>query len=278
MMNNIKYQVGKEADFLKAIEASTDQNYSEEYTRFVSKFAPPPPKKTTDDCYTPPEIYNAVKDWCLDKYNLNSARILRPFYPGGDYQSVEYTKDSVVIDNPPFSIISQICYWYMERKIRFFLFAPTLSLFSAAAGKANYIVCDNSIIYENGARVNTSFVTNMGNVKITTAPELNKRLKDIRKRQHSKNKNKIEYPDNVITAAQLTQIAKSDASFEVRAEECKFIRKIDAYKKGLYGAGFLISDRAAQRKADIEKSLNSHNDSGKLPLSDRERAIIKSLR
>ena len=167
----------------------------------------------------------------------------------------------------------------MERKIRFFLFAPTLSLFSAAAGKANYIVCSESIVYENGARVNTSFVTNMGNVKITTAPELNKRLKDIRKRQHSKNKNKnkIEYPDNVITAARLTKIAKSDALFEVRAEECKFIRKIDAYKKGLYGAGFLISDKATQRKTDIEKSINSYNDSDTLPLSDRERAIIKSL-
>lgn len=274
MMNNIKYQVGEEAEFLKAIEASSDQNDSEEYTRFVNKFAL---KKTTDDCYTPPEIYNAVKDWCLDKYNLNSARILRPFYPGSDYQSVEYTKDSVVIDNPPFSIISQICYWYMERKIRFFLFAPTLSLFNTAAGKANYIVCSEKIVYENGARVNTSFVTNMGNDKITTAPELNKRLKDIRKRQYSKNKNKIEYPDNVITAALLTKIANSDALFEVRAEECKFIRKIDAYKKPLYGAGFLISDKAAQRKTDIEKSINRYNDSDRLPLSDRERAIIKSL-
>lgn len=238
---------------------------------------PPPPKKTSDDCYTPPEIYNAVKDWCLDKYGLKNVSILRPFYPGGDYQSAEYNKDSVVIDNPPFSIISQICDWYMERKIRFFLFAPTLSLFSAAAGKANYVVCSASIVYANGARVNTSFVTNMGNVKITTAPELNKRLKDIGKRQHSKNKNKIEYPDNVITAARLTKIANAEALFEVRAEECNFIRRIDAYKKGIYGAGFLISDRAAQRKADIEKSINRYNDSDKLPLSDRERAIIKSL-
>lgn len=166
----------------------------------------------------------------------------------------------------------------MERKIRFFLFAPTLSLFNAAAGRANYVVCGAKITYDNGARVNTSFVTNMGAVKIMTAPELNKKLKEIEKGQHTKSRNGIEYPDNVITAARLTKIANSDASFEVRAEECKFIRKIDAYKKDLYGSGFLISDKAAQRKKDIEKSLNSHNDSGKLPLSDRERAIIKSLR
>ena len=33
---------------------------SKTYEEFVEKFKP---KKTTDDCMTPPEIYEVVKDW-----------------------------------------------------------------------------------------------------------------------------------------------------------------------------------------------------------------------
>ena len=32
------------------------------YQKFVDKFKP---KKTTDDCYTPPNIYEAVKDYVI---------------------------------------------------------------------------------------------------------------------------------------------------------------------------------------------------------------------
>lgn len=34
----------------------------EDYERFVKKFSETR-KKTTDDCYTPPEIYKAVFQW-----------------------------------------------------------------------------------------------------------------------------------------------------------------------------------------------------------------------
>lgn len=40
------------------------------------------PKKTTDDCYTPPLIYEAVKAWACKEYNIDSNKIVRPFYPG----------------------------------------------------------------------------------------------------------------------------------------------------------------------------------------------------
>lgn len=32
---------------------------NETYEKFVEKFKP---KKTTDDCYTPPEVYKLIKD------------------------------------------------------------------------------------------------------------------------------------------------------------------------------------------------------------------------
>ena len=90
-----------------------------EYKKFVDKFKP---EKTTDDCYTPPNIYEAVKDYVIDKYNLQGLKVLRPFYPGGNYEAEEYPEDCVVIDNPPFSILSKIYDFYLKRNIRFFCF------------------------------------------------------------------------------------------------------------------------------------------------------------
>ena len=51
-----------------------------EYAAFVEKFKP---KKTTDDCYTPDNVYAAVHDWAVKEYGLEGARIIRPFSPAG---------------------------------------------------------------------------------------------------------------------------------------------------------------------------------------------------
>ena len=142
---------------------------SEEYQEFVDKFKP---KLTTDDCYTPVPVYEAVKAWTIKHYDLAGAEILRPFYPGGDYQAENYPDGCVVIDNPPFSILSDICRWYQENGVRFFLFAPGLTLFSIASGTMNYIPTGVAITYENGASITTSFVTNMGEWKIEICPDL----------------------------------------------------------------------------------------------------------
>ena len=58
-----------------------------DYESFISKFADNP--KTTDDCYTPPDIYDAVVKWLGTKIDLTGKQILRPFYPGGDYVMAE---------------------------------------------------------------------------------------------------------------------------------------------------------------------------------------------
>lgn len=146
----------------------------ETYEEFVEKFKP---KKTTDDCYTPPVVYEAIKNWAVERFKLQDKNILRPFYPGGDYQNETYTENDVVIDNPPFSIISQICRFYIDNNINFFLFAPSLTLFATARGKVNYIIAGTDIIYENGARVNTSFVTNLGDKKIIVSGDLHETIK-----------------------------------------------------------------------------------------------------
>ena len=54
---------------------------SKTYEEFVEKFKP---KKTTDDCYTPSEIYEVIKDWVCKRYNIDPENVIRPFWPGGD--------------------------------------------------------------------------------------------------------------------------------------------------------------------------------------------------
>lgn len=75
------------------------------YTDFVEKFKP---KKTTDDCYTPELVYDAVAEWVAKEYGLDRECFVRPFWPGADYERESYPEGCVVVDNPPFSILSKI--------------------------------------------------------------------------------------------------------------------------------------------------------------------------
>lgn len=82
-MGSVKYKVvdlfGVERDVVSesAQRAQTDMH---DYEGFVEKFTP---KKTTDDCYTPPEAYKIVLDYAREKCDIECATIVRPFYPGG---------------------------------------------------------------------------------------------------------------------------------------------------------------------------------------------------
>lgn len=60
---------------------------SKTYEEFVEKFKP---KKTTDDCYTPPEIYEVIKSWACKRYGIDPDKVVRPFWPGADYLTTEY--------------------------------------------------------------------------------------------------------------------------------------------------------------------------------------------
>ena len=88
-----------------AKDGAARQDGNDEYNDFLDKFEA---KKTTDDCYTPDNIYDAVADWVADRYGIKRLAFIRPFYPGGDYQNAKYPKGCAVVDNPPFSIMSEI--------------------------------------------------------------------------------------------------------------------------------------------------------------------------
>lgn len=83
-------------------------------------------KLTTDDCYTPDNIYGVVRDYVAERYGLDPGTFVRPFYLGGDYQAEDYT-GKVVVDNPPFSILRKIMNFYNENGIKWFLFTPGMS-------------------------------------------------------------------------------------------------------------------------------------------------------
>ena len=280
----------REQEFRERMERGELSDDDEEYQEFLKKFEA---KKTTDDCYTPDNIYDAVRDWAAEKYEIGNAAIVRPFYPGGDYKSEKYPSGCVVIDNPPFSIISEICEWYTSKRINFFLFAPTLTLLGIMRGSANYVACGCGVVYENGASVNTSFVTNMGGNKIVAAADLREILDDENKKNLKKLHRelpKYSYPDEVLTATMLCYMAAHGVSLEISERDAHFIRALDSQKasgKGLFGSGFLLSEKAAAEKAAAEKAAAEKAAAEKAAaekvntdiwkLSEREWAIVRSL-
>ena len=218
-----------------------------DYEAFVNKFKA---AKTTDDCYTPQPIYDAVLDYVFEKANLpEDTEIMRPFRPNGDYTAEEYPEGCVVVDNPPFSILSNIIKFYVARGIKFFLFAPALTLFSSSSSYCTKIVCGVSITYANKAQVSTSFLTNIwGDNAIICDGELYKRLEaiDAEINKPVNHVRKIIYPDCVVSAALLQKIPKRGITYVIPASEIKPIKKVGDIS--IFGGGTYYQPRQRQRE------------------------------
>ena len=299
-MTDFGFDIGRVADsWFEERERMDDsrQDGNDEYNEFLDKFEP---KKTTDDCYTPDLVYDAVADWVAAEYGLDRKHFVRPFYPGGDYQKEKYAKNDVVVDNPPFSILSQILKWYKENGVRFFLFAPTLTLFSSSSTTCCAIPTGATVIYENGASVNTSFLTNLEDpgLRVRTAPTLQKAVQDASdtvRAQQTKELPKYSYPDYVITSAMVARWSKYGIDFRLSVADSVQIEALDAQKeagKAIFGKGYLLSERAAAERAAAERAASERAAAERAAaeraaaeraaahrweLSERERAIVQSL-
>ena len=172
-------------------------------SEFLKKFER---KKTTDDCYTPPQVYDIVLNWVRrNLLSIESDFILRPFYPGGDYLAETYD-GKVIIDNPPFSIYSKIVENYERLAVPFFLFAPALTTFVKSAKTVSYIIAGANIRYANGAKVRTNFVTNLPDVpKIIISNELKKAIENTQRTPKALTKCNIPAP--YLSSAQLLKFA-----------------------------------------------------------------------
>ena len=249
-------------------------NLFSDYDAFVDKFEP---KLTTDDCYTPPEIMDIIVNYVNEKYPLTGKKIIRPFFPGGDYESIDYTSDMVVIDNPPFSIITKICKHYIANGVKFFLFCPHLTAFASDID-CTHIIASADITYQNKATIKTAFVSNLfGDLKVIGDAELNKKFKEIQQRKKA-NLPKYEYPDHIITVSKVAYCVEKGVNVTFDKKDLKHYRGMDAQKKhgkALFGSGFIVSDRAAQAQAQAQAQKNDNVIVWEL--SEREKEIIKQL-
>lgn len=264
---------GNEIETIAPSARKREKGLFDDYEGFVEKFEA---KKTTDDCYTPVEVYNEVLAWVREQCDLEGCRIVRPFYPGGDYEMEDYQPGDVVVDNPPFSIITKIVQWYQKKGIRFFLFGPHLTIFQP--GKyCTTVLTKAEITYANGAVVSTSFVSNMlGDWGIIGAGDLTERLARL---QPKVGLPKYEYPANVISAAMLGKYLKCGITFRIKRDEMEYHATLDAQRqhgKGIFGGGYLVSDRVAEELKRVAEEKERAR-TVVFPLSEREREIVERL-
>ena len=270
----------KKKEFEERIAAGELREEDEEYQAFLAKFQT---AKTTDDCYTPQNVYKAVVSFVVKTYGVKEEDFIRPFYPNGDYQNEKYPHDCVVVDNPPFSILAEIISFFAYKKIKYFLFGPTLTIFSSSSSSSSSssaLCIAAPITYENGASVNTSFLTNLEpqNVRARSCPELYELLKkanDENLKKLHKELPKYEYDKHVVTSAAIAQFSRYGIDFVVPRAESERIGGLESQKKvgkGIFGSGYLISDgvMAEREKAEREKAE-------RWELSEKELAIVARL-
>ena len=234
----------------------------EEYNAFVEKFAP---KLTTDDCYTPPAVYDVVLNWAKEKYGISDdTPIVRPFFPGGDFENYDYPEGCVVVDNPPFSIMAHILDVYQQRGIKFFLYNDTRKSANSAVARngVTFVIANADIEYENGARVCTSFFTNMSEEFIVeTAPDLLEQIEALL--PTTATLRKIQHHGNMLCVGRLMRIVGEE--FKVKRSDFIPKNKCSKIVKDLFGSFGLLSDskaaelKAAELKAAELKAAESYD-------------------
>ena len=272
----------RKREFEERMAAGEISEEDEEYQEFLEKFKL---KKTTDDCYTPEIVYNEIADWVEKRYSVKKSDFVRPFYPGGDYKKEQYKNSDIVVDNPPFSILAEIIRFYIGKGIRFFLFCPHLTQFSSSSSKACCLCVGVTITYENGANVNTSFVTNMENpeIQFKSEPSLYavvKAANDTNLKQTKRELPKYSYDKHIITTPFLSSLSRYGIEFSVPCAECEGISRLDAQKqsgKAIFGKGYIVSDRIVAEREKAEREKAEREKAERWELSDREWAIVARL-
>ena len=271
---------GNKVEYIKPTKPRAQKILFNDYEGFVDKFKAP---KTTDDCYTPKDVYACVVEYVGLWLDLSDRRIVRPFYPGGDYKRCEYKDGDIVIDNPPFSIVSEITRYYIDNKVDFFLFAPHLTLFASNLDCTKLVV-GADIEYNNGAKVATSFLSNvLGDYSIIGDNRLYDRILEVQNNSKPK-RLKYEYPNNLLTVSRLFKIVKNGGIFHIKKPDLSYISQLDSQKsskKAIFGSGFLASDRVVNKINNLESMPTMPSRSVKetvvWELSPYEKEVIKNL-
>lgn len=255
---------------------------SYDYDSFVAKFNQNAPK-TTDDCYTPENVYEALLDYVGSEVTpLDGLHIRRPFYPGGNFEAeVEtYGPQDIVIDNPPFSILAHVLDVYIARGVRFLLFTPSKTS-SCVLRRGLTVIIGYHIFFTNGAWLPISFATNLlPNVVVRTAPTLVEAIEACNKanrKEAKKDKKQVRtlaYPRNLTSVMLLNKLKA--VPLEIKSAECRFTAL-----KEVYGGGLLITDDAANRiakaEAEAEAEAKAKAEAVALTLTPAQEAIVAGL-
>ena len=147
---------------------------------------------------------------------------------------------------------------------------------SSIKQNVTYIGVSCTITYENGANVNTAFVTNMmGDLICTTAPDLHESVKkanDDNLKQSKKTVRKLSFPNCVLRATTLQTMSRAGVDFCVRREQGCVVGQTCESKNSEFGNSILLSDIATAEKLAAEKLAAE-----KLALTEKSKAIIAQL-
>lgn len=255
----------------------TFEDESAEYAAFVKKFHLR--KKNTDDCYTPLAVYDAVLAWVRNRYQItDDVPIVRPFFPGGDYERAEYPSRCVVVDNPPFSLARRIFKFYARRGIKFFCFYAGLMALrgcSRAMRTGAVIAPPGVIVYANGANVRTSFVTNLGDEILEISHELGASIERARneKLPRAAVKRVRRWPRQTLCSSAHLFSLKRD--LRINFADAAEIDTLDNCGK-IFGGGLLLSARAAELVKQVEQ-VELVKQVEQVELSARELAAVRNL-
>ena len=239
---------------------------------------------STDECYTPPAVYDVVLDYAVDRYQLQGKHVVRPFVPSGNYQQYVYDKNDVVIDNPPFSMTTEITKWYINHDIPFFLFINgqyAVSISRGLHGKATVIATNtNASFYHksNNKLIKLGFVTNLEpkNIVLRGDVALTDKLNGLVKKKVLK---KYKYPKNIIRNSDVLTAINRGVELKLTTNNCIFEDRMDYHKKhklsGVVGGCYLVDDNVYNEyKSAMEKVPPSTHP---VTLSEREKGIVKKL-
>lgn len=245
----------------------------ESYDDWIKHFTDAP--KTTDECWTPQDVYEKVVEYVGTIYDLSDKVIVRPFYPGGDYQAMEYPDNAVVIDNPPFSITKEILHFYARNRIPYFLFCNALT--ASFYDFTTLVFVDCSITFANGADVRCGFTTNLlPDYAAVASATLTHMIETCPSQNIKKNLPSWEYPEEVCRVSELQTIASGEDDFMIRRDECvrssKLIDMEKNYGKQYFGQFLFLAKAKAKAKAKAGIIFKQ-----KIKLYPSEIAIIDNL-
>lgn len=252
-----------------------------DYDAYVAKFQRTDLPRTTDETYTPEDVYNCVVDYVDTIYPLEGHVVVRPFYPGGDYQAYNYPPNGVVIDNPPFSILTQIVRYYIGRGVPFFLFSNRLTSASFVSLGATVIYVETALRYSNGAEIGAAFVTNLTpQWAVVCASSLRSALAEQPSQQPSKKSLKIyDYPPNLLKFSEFSALSflEEDTAFPASSVVCTRAR-CEGRSVG-FDQAFLLSDemaklaRAKLSRAKLARAKHAH----KIELTEEQQQQLRAL-